>query len=629
MKLHKLASVLSIVFSLALASCGGAGGGSTAPTGVLPGVPAAPVTQPSTTSSTSMQTTTYSTTIMGDGPTAYYHLDDTSSTAADSSGNGLNGAIGSSVSKSVAGLVASTSDTAAGTPGLKSAAGVVKVPQNSKLQPSSAVSLEALLRFSSTPANYTVPVDYGQRSGIAPYGWYFSGGKIIAQFTLSSGVIDIGTPVLASNTTYDIVSTFDGSTGRLYVNGALVGSVSKSGTLADYVSGYGLTIGDSGALGDPAFKGTIDEVAVYAGKALSATQVANHYKAATSLSASSPAPAPTATTAPTASPAPTLAPTVAPTIAPTVAPTASAAPVSSVHYFDTTGCQDFPASDYWNRRVDTASVSSNSSTEIAWASQQSGSSGAPNFNGHYNYEVVPASQTEYKISSTSGHIIPDNYEAPAQSGWPVPSDMANLLTTADHVSVLIQQTSPPLDCRGWDGYAFSGSGTSWKAYSGDHVEMNQNMPPETCNGVAALCGEDLEGDLTYYELNANSGNSAGTVTRPILHAIHTEWPCADAGTCGSAPASAFNKSFNCQTSCARLRLKASAIPRPSDPNAAAVYDAMVHYGLDTSENGCCWGFYTIKKADDSSYPSSIPTAVSSFISTLRVTDFEVLANGSW
>jgi len=193
----------------------------------------------------------------------------------------------------------------------------------------------------------------------------------------------------------------------------------------------------------------------------------------------------------------------------------------------------------------------------------------------------------------------------------------------------LQKTNAPSDCRGWDGYAFSGSGTSWSGYSGDHVEMNQNMPAETCNGVASLCGEDLEGDLTYYELNANSGNAAGVVTRPILHAIHTEFPCSVAGTCGNAPNYAFNRSFNCRTSCARLRLNTSKIARPSDPNAAALYDAMAHYGLDTSENGCCWGFYTLWRADDPGYPSTIPSAVSSFIKTLRVTDFQVLSNGSW
>lgn len=593
MKLHKLTFVLPIVLSLSLAACGGAGGGSTTPN-VMPDTPVVPM-------STTTASSTYTTTVLADYPTAFYHLDDTASTAVDASGHGLSGVIGSSVAKNVSGLVTSMSDAAVATPALKSASGVVKVAQNSKLQPSSAVSLEALIRFSSTPPDFTVPVEYGQRSGNAPYGWYFKGGHLVAQFTLSRGVIDLVTPgTLAANTTYDVVSTFDGYTARLYLNGALVASGSKSGSLTDYLSGYGLTIGDSGNYSNPGFRGTVDEVAVYAGKALTATQVSNHYKAAKSAS--------------TATAAPSAAPTSAP---------------AGVHYLDDTGCQDFPANDYWNRRIDSASVSASSAAQINWAASQSGSSGAPNFNAHYDYEVVSPTLTQHAVSSTSSHKVPANYESPAQSGWPIPSDMGTLQPTGDRVSVLLQKTNAPSDCRGWDGYAFSGSGTSWSAYSGDHVEMNQNMPPETCNGVASLCGEDLEGDLTYYELNANSGNAAGVVTRPILHAIHTEFPCSVAGTCGNAPTYAFNRSFNCRTSCARLRLKTSKIARPSDPNAAALYDAMAHYGIDTSENGCCWGFYTLWRAGDPGYPSTIPSAVSSFIKTLRVTDFEVLSNGSW
>lgn len=300
---------------------------------------------------------------------------------------------------------------------------------------------------------------------------------------------------------------------------------------------------------------------------------------------------------------------------------------TAVHYLDNTGCVDFPSGDYWNRRVDGASVSSSSAAQIAYA--YSHESAAPNLNAHYTYEVVSPSATLYHVSSTSYHKIPANAESPALGGWPVSSAMNGMLTTTDKVSIILQQTSSPSDCRGWNGYGFTGSGTTYSAYTGDHVEMNKNMPAETCNGAASLCGEDLEGDLTYYELNANTGNSPSTVTHPILHAIHTEFPCALAGTCGTSNTYSFNHSFNCRTSCARLRLRAGLVARPTDPNAAALYDALVHYGVDTSETGCCWGFYTMVRTGSSGYPTTIPSAVSSFASKLRLNDFEVLANGTW
>lgn len=323
----------------------------------------------------------------------------------------------------------------------------------------------------------------------------------------------------------------------------------------------------------------------------------------------------------------TPSPTPVPTDTPTPMPTPT--PVGP-HMLDDTGCQAMAAADYWNRPVDNAIVASNSLSAIANAASIIGATTAPNVTLHFQYEVVPADQSLTPINSSSGHVAPANYAPPALSGWPVPPDMSTLLDTADHVSVLIQPTNAPGDCRGWDGYSFTSSRKGgWSAYSGDHVEMNSTMYPEVCNGVAALCGEDIEGDLTYHEMNANTGNAPGIVTAPIQHALHTETPCGVAGTCQNPPPPNALSFDQCGTSCARLRLNPALLARPSDPNAAALYDALVHYGMDISENGCCWGFYTMVRADDPGYPTTVPPAVSSFMSSLRITQFDVLQNGSW
>lgn len=263
----------------------------------------------------------YASAVLGDAPTAYYRLDDTGTTVLDSSGNGLNGTAGSSVTESAGDLLSSSADAAMAFPGSKTAAGIVSAPQNTLLQPSASVSIEAWLRFSTAPSTYTVAVAYGSDSNYAPYDLYFVSGKIAAQFYLSSGVAVVTSPTaLTANTTYYVAATYDGTAARLYVNGALAGSTEKTGTLTGYTAGFGVGIGDDAALSDPAFNGTIDEVAIYAGKVLSATQVQNHYSAGTS--AASPTPAPTASASSTPAPTPTPAPTVTP--APT--PTGSATP---------------------------------------------------------------------------------------------------------------------------------------------------------------------------------------------------------------------------------------------------------------------------------------------------------------
>lgn len=238
----------------------------------------------------------YPAVILADAPTAYYQLDDSGTNAADASGHGYTGTIGAGVTKNAPGLLTTSSDTAMTFPGTASAAGVVSVPATAAMQPLSNVSLEAWLRFTATPPQYTVAVGYGTDSFYAPYELFFrTNGQIVAQFYLSSGVLEVpSATALSANSTYHVVSTYDGTTGRVYVNGVQTGAVAKSGTLANYVIGSGLTIGDDAGFSDPAFRGALDEVAVYAGKTLTAAQVQQHYAAGTS-SVATPTPAPTPT----------------------------------------------------------------------------------------------------------------------------------------------------------------------------------------------------------------------------------------------------------------------------------------------------------------------------------------------
>ncbi len=267
----------------------GTGGSVTTPT---PSPSASPSPAPTPTPIVSGQ---YGSIVLADAPSAFYELDDTGTLATDKTGHGYNGTIGSSVTKGGASLLPASTGSSMGFPGTASSAGIISVKQSSALQPSTTVSLEAWLKFATTPPVYTTLVAYGTDFSYAPYSLFFrTGGQLVAQFYLSSGVLEVPSPTaLAANKVYYVASTYDGTTGRLYVNGVLVASGAKTGTLADYTAGYGLTIGDDAGLSDPAFKGSIDEVAVYAGKTLSAAQIQNHYTAGTSGVSSTPAGSPT------------------------------------------------------------------------------------------------------------------------------------------------------------------------------------------------------------------------------------------------------------------------------------------------------------------------------------------------
>ncbi len=237
--------------------------------------------------------TGYPAVVLGDNPTAYYRLDDTGSQAADSSGDGYNGTVGKSVQKGAAGLIAG-GDTAMTFPGFKTKAGVVSFPEVAALEPKSNVSLEAWLEFTAVPRTYATVAAYGSDVSYAPYSLFFRAkGAIVAQFYTTAGVLEVVAPAaLVVNKAYHVVSTFDGTTGKIYVNGVLVASGTKAGTLTGYLANYGFSIGDDAARSDPPFKGTIDEVAVYAGRTLTATQVQNHYVAGTTGVGPTPTPSP-------------------------------------------------------------------------------------------------------------------------------------------------------------------------------------------------------------------------------------------------------------------------------------------------------------------------------------------------
>jgi large repetitive protein len=162
-------------------------------------------------------------------------------------------------------------DTAATFPGTGPA---LTVPQSALLDLSSAVSVEAWVR----------PTAAGQNGGIFEKtvgGWVNSQYMLfleagVAKFrvrTAAGALLPVEGPVLPLNTWTHLVGTFDGTTLRLYVNGALAASALAQGPLQ---SGGGPAF--LGRLGQSLypFQGSIDEVAVFAAT-LSADRVRAHY----------------------------------------------------------------------------------------------------------------------------------------------------------------------------------------------------------------------------------------------------------------------------------------------------------------------------------------------------------------
>jgi hypothetical protein len=112
-----------------------------------------------------------------------------------------------------------------------------------------------------------------------PYGWVLYAGRDDAwQFWINddpAAMLVIRGPAVVLNRWTHLVGTFDGTTARLYVNGALV----ALGTPSSYTPNatQPLTIGQGPPGNGFFFPGKLDEVALY-GAALSAAQVQNHHR---------------------------------------------------------------------------------------------------------------------------------------------------------------------------------------------------------------------------------------------------------------------------------------------------------------------------------------------------------------
>jgi uncharacterized repeat protein (TIGR01451 family) len=213
-----------------------------------------------------------STQILSDRPSGFWRLGDPagSSTAADASGNGLIGAVESGVSFGQPGAL--SGDTAATFPGTGPAVVLAASPL---LDISSAVSVEAWVRPTAAAQNGGIFEKTMNGYVNSQYMLMLESGvaKFRVRTAAGNQLIWVDGPTLPINTWSHVVGTFDGTTLRFYLNGALVGTNAASGPLN---SGSGPAyIGRLGQNLYP-FQGTIDEVAVFA-SALSAERVRAHY----------------------------------------------------------------------------------------------------------------------------------------------------------------------------------------------------------------------------------------------------------------------------------------------------------------------------------------------------------------
>jgi RHS repeat-associated protein len=238
-------------------------------------------------SATSLQTAvimdTYRNVILADQPSAYWRFDETNgTTAADSSGNGLDATYSSGITLGSSGGLTNDPDSAATFTTSASVSRSIVTTQTS------GVTMEAWIYWTDTSARSNFL--YNGTGASNGYGLYISNGAcgfanqiyVLLGGSLCNG-IGSGGVIPTNQWTYVALTLGTNQTFTLYVNGV----AKKSGT-ANFVAPTGTTSVGNG------FAGKVDEVAIY-NTTLSSSQIFKHYQAGLS------GPWPVQTTPPTIS----------------------------------------------------------------------------------------------------------------------------------------------------------------------------------------------------------------------------------------------------------------------------------------------------------------------------------------
>ena len=219
----------------------------------------------------SMSPSFYVDTVIADAPVGYWRLNETSgTTAADSSGNGLDGTYIGGVILGQPGLPPTLASTSVLFNGSNS---YVSVPASAILNLTAAWTQEVWVYLPGTAGGVALAEDYPTNTRVL-YTLICGSNSTSVGFHNGSWRQTSG-PGLASNEWAHVVGTWDGTALKHFINGALSGT-SVPGSLP--TSGMnGLYIGKrwDNAFG-PYFSGRIAEVAIYS-TALSADKIAEHY----------------------------------------------------------------------------------------------------------------------------------------------------------------------------------------------------------------------------------------------------------------------------------------------------------------------------------------------------------------
>ena len=251
------------------------------------------------------------------------------------------------------------------------------------------------------------------------------------------------------------------------------------------------------------------------------------------------------------------------------AATKTAPPPTGGTFPPLTNCPIFPATNVWNRRVDSLPVAVNSSTMIA--AMGSAIALHPDFSAAHRYGIpynvvgpsTPRSAVTFLYDDESDHV-----------GYPVPPAPIQE-RGSDHHILMVDTTA----CRLYELFDAAKNG-SWTAGSGSTWDLTSNaLRPDTWTSADAAGLPIFPGLVRFDEIRAGQ----------ILHALRFTAPT----TCNGYLYPARHEAGS--TSCSsyppmglRVRMKASVNITGFAPDVRVLLQAMKTYGMLLADNGSAW-----------------------------------------
>jgi hypothetical protein len=229
----------------------------------------------------------------------------------------------------------------------------------------------------------------------------------------------------------------------------------------------------------------------------------------------------------------------------------------------------FPATNVWNRRVDTLPVRSNSATLIASIGSTTGVH--PDFGTYAGYGIPINVVTKTTTRSSVDFWWPDESDA---GPYPIPaSPKIEGFGDGDAHLLMLDRTT----CRLFELYAASHDGAGWHAGSGAIWDLSSNaLRPDGWTSADAAGLPITPGLARYDEVAGGAIAHALRFTVPSTRQAHI-YPArhdAGSGTSSSLPPMGL-----------RLRLKANVSLAGFGPQARVILTALKRYGMILADNG--------------------------------------------